>query len=287
MLWFPFALFSAIVLASRRVYEKNLTNAFGNFSMGFIVQAFSLLPTLALFLFLPLPDNILTLPWRFWWPLLIIWFILYPIQTYFLYRALREGELSETTPIMALLPVFNIFSSYIIIGELPTLLGGIGIISVVFGTYLLLKNPRQSAAAKYSQAVLYMIIAATCIAIGSTLDKVSISVSTPVFYSFMNTLGASVIFLFLIYIYKQQEELKKIKIMVWPLVVLGIFQALSYTASMFAFSYGPTSYVLAVRSGSFLIASAVGIFFLKEVLSSQKIISYVLFVAGIVLITAG
>ena len=58
MLWFPFALFSALVLASRRVYEKNLTNAFGNFSTGFIVQAFSLLPTLALFLFLPLPDDI-------------------------------------------------------------------------------------------------------------------------------------------------------------------------------------------------------------------------------------
>ena len=287
MLWLPFALFSAIVLASRRVYEKNLTNAFGNFSIGFIIQAFSLLPTLALFLFLPLPDNILTLPWKFWWPLLIIWFILYPIQTYFLYRALREGELSETTPIMALLPVFNIVSSYLIIGELPTFLGSIGIISVVFGTYLLLKNPRYTTSNKYSKGVIYMIIATACIAIGSTLDKVSISVSTPVFYSFMNTLGASVIFLFLIYIYKQQEELKKIKIMVWPLVVLGIFQALSYTASMFAFSYGPTSYVLAVRSGSFLIASAVGIFFLKEVLSSQKIISYVLFVAGIVLITAG
>src|SRR3989338_2315077 len=229
MSWFPFALFSAIVLASRRVYEKNLTNAFGNFSMGFIVQAFSLLPTLALFLFLPLPDDIVNLPWKFWWPLLIIWFVLYPIQTYFFYPALREGELSETTPILALLPVFNILSSYLIIGELPTLLGGVGIVSIVFGTYLLLKNPRQSTADKYSQAVLYMIIAATCIAIGSTLDKVSISVSTPVFYSFMNTLGASVIFLFLIYIYKQQEELKKIKIMVWPLVVLGIFQALSYT----------------------------------------------------------
>ena len=261
MLWFPFALFSAIVLASRRVCEKNLTKVFGNFSMGFIVQAFSLLPTLALFLFLPLPDNILTLPWRFWWPLLIIWFVLYPIQTHFLYRALREGELSEITPIMALLPAFNIISSYLIIRELPTMLGGIGIMAVVLGTYILLKNPRQTTAARYSRVVLYMIIAVTCIAIGSTLDKVSISVSTPVFYSFMNTLGAAIVFLVLVYAYKQDEELGKMKNMFWPLSLLGIFQALSYTASMLAFSYGPTSYVLAVRSGSFLIASAVGIFF--------------------------
>src|SRR3989344_5825712 len=274
MSWFPFALFSALVLASRRVYEKNLTNSFGNFSMGFIVQAFSLLPTLALFLFLPIPDDITNLPWKFWWPLLIIWFVLYPIQTYFLYRALREGELSEITPIMALLPALNILSSYFIIGELPTLFGGIGIISVVFGTYLLLKNSCQSMAAKYSQAVLYMIIATTCIAIGSTLDKVSISVSTPVFYSFMNTLGAAIIFLFLVYAYKQNEGLEKIRNMFLLFSLLGIFQALAFTSSMFAFSYGLTSYVLAVRSGSFLMASAMGIFFFKEVLSPQKIISY-------------
>ncbi len=286
MLWIPFALFSAIVLASRRVYEKNLTKSFGNFTMGFIVQSFSLLPTLLLFFFLPIPKNFMSLPWQFWWPLLIIWLILYPIQTYFMYRALREGELSHVTPIMALLPVFNTITSYLIIGEAPTIFGFIGITAIVCGTYILLTdNLKKESGEKYNKAVLWMIIATFCVAIGSTLDKVSIKVSTPVFYSFMNTLGATIIFLILMYVYKQNNEFGKVKSMILPLSLLGIFQALSYTSSMFAFSYGPTSYVLAVRSSSFLFAALLAFFLVKEKLSTRKIISFVLFLTGIIFIT--
>jgi len=60
-MWLYFALFSAVFVAGKRVYEKKLTTHFGNFTMGFIIQAFSLIPTLVLFLFLPLPKDILHL----------------------------------------------------------------------------------------------------------------------------------------------------------------------------------------------------------------------------------
>lgn len=285
MLWIPFALFSAIVLASRRVYEKNLTKSFDSFTMGFIVQAFSLLPTLLLFFFLPIPKNF-NLPWQFWWPLLIIWFIIYPIQTYFIHRALRDGELSHVMPIMALLPVFNTISSFLIIGESPTIFGFVGISTIVCGTYILLTyGIKKETGEKYNKAVLYMIIATLCVAIGSTLDKVSISVSTPVFYSFMNTFGASIIFLILAYVYKQNNELGKVKNMILPLSLLGIFQALSYTSSMLAFSYGPTSYVLAIRSSSFIFAMLFAVVLVKEKLSFRKVLSFVLCLIGIIFIT--
>ena len=146
-----------------------------------------------------------------------------------MYRALREGELSHVTPIMALLPVFNIVSSFLIIGESPTIFGFFGIAIIVIGTYILLTDGiKKGIGERYNKAVLYMIIATFCVAIGSTLDKVSISVSTPVFYSFMNTLGASIIFLILMYVYKQNKELGGIKSIILPLSLLGIFQALSF-----------------------------------------------------------
>lgn len=285
MSWILFALFSAIILASRRVYEKNLTKSFGNFTMGFIVQSFSLIPTLLLFFFLPIPENFTNLSWQFWWPLLIIWLVIYPIQTYFMYSALRKGELSHVTPIMALLPVFNIISSYLIIGEIPSIFGLVGIITIVCGTYILLTDGEKHTGEKYNKAVLYMIIATFCVAIGSTLDKVSISASTPVFYSFVNSLGASIVFLVLMYAYRQNNELGKVKNLILPLFILGIFQALSYTSSMLAFSYGPTSYVLAIRSSSFLFAALLAVFFVKEKLSKRKIFSFFLFLIGIIFIT--
>ncbi len=287
MLWFPFALLSAIILASRRVYEKNLTKSFSNFSVAFIVQTFSLLPTLALFIFLPLPKDIVHLPWQFWWPLLIIWFILYPIQTYFMYRSLREGQLSQVTPIMALLPVFNIVSSFFLLHELPTTIGFLGLLVIVLGTYLLLKEGvKKEVGEKYNKAVIYMMISTLCTAIGTTLDKISINVSTPVFYSFVNTLGASIIFFILIHIYKQKSEFSKMKTMILPFLVFGIFQAAYYTLSMFALSYGPTSYVLAIRASSFLFAALFAIFVIKEKLSTRKILAIFLFLVGIVLITS-
>ena len=253
--------------------------------MGFVVQFFSLLPTLALFFFLPLPANIFNLPWRFWWPLLIIWLILYPIQTYFLYRGLREGELTKTTPLRALLPVFNIFSSYLIIRELPTAMGLTGIVLITLGTYILLQKTGDQSGNKYDKSVLYTIAATICVAIGSTLDKVSIGASTPVFYSFMNTLGASIVFLILMHVYGERVQLRRIKTMIFPLSLLGIVQAISYTSSMLAFSYGPTAYVLAVRSSSFLMAATIGVIFLREKLNRNKVVTLILFIAGIILIT--
>ncbi len=286
MLWLPYALFSALVLASRRTYEKSLTNSFGNFSLGFIVQSFSLLPTLSLFFFFPIPDDFMHLPWRFWWPLLIIWFVLYPIQTYFLYRGLREGELSQTAPMVALMPVFNIVSSFVLLGERPSFFGLIGIGTIVLGTYLLLTDGvKKEHSQKFNKAVLYTIIATLCVAIGSTLDKISITVSTPVFYSFINTLGASLVFLVLMHIYRQRDDIPKMMRRFWPFTLLGIFQALLYTAKMFAFSLGPTSYVVAVLSSGFLFTALFGILFMKEKVSLKKVSSFFLFVLGIVFIT--
>lgn len=286
MSWLPFALFSAIVLASRRTYEKQLTKSFSNFTLGFIIQVFSLLPTLALFFFLPLPANWLTLSWSFWWPLLIIWIVLYPIQTYFTYRALREGELSHVTPVMAMLPVFNTATSFLMIGEKPSLHGLAGIVVMVIGTYLLMTdNSGKGYGQKYNRAVVYMLAATVCVAIGSTLDKISIAAATPVFYSFVNSLGATLIFLTLTFVYKQSSELKQVKTMIWPLTLLGIFQALSYTAAMQAFEFGPTAYVLAVRSSSFLFAGLLGIFIMKEKITVAKMIAFALFLIGIFLLS--
>jgi drug/metabolite transporter (DMT)-like permease len=281
-MWLPAALLGSLISGVKRVYEKSLTAHFGNFSMGFIVQAFSLLPTLFLFLFFPLPESISALPWQFWWPLLIIWFVLYPVQTYLYYRSMREGELSSVTPLMALLPVFNVATSYFIIGETPSITGIIGILAIVLGVYLLLSKGKFQF--HFAKAELCMVLAMMCVAVGSTLDKVAINASTPVFYSFMNTLGATIVFVVLMHVYNESHEFQKMRGKVLPFFILGIFQAISYTAGMIAFQYGPTSYVLAIRAGGYVLVSLYGIFILKESISEQKILALVSFSAGLALL---
>jgi drug/metabolite transporter (DMT)-like permease len=286
-MWLSYALFSALFLGVRRIYEKRLSADFGNFSLSFVTLAFSLPFTLALFFLFPIPHDITALPWRFWWPLLIIWLVLYPVQNYFLYRSLREGELSEVVPISALLPVFNIATSFFIIGERPTLYGLAGILVTVIATYLLLTDVAGSRGYNYNRPVLFMVITVLCTAIGSTLDKVAVEVSTPVFYSFVNILGASLVFLVLSFFYGEHKDLKRIGKYPLTFVVLGIVLTLGFTAAMFAFSLGPTSYVLALRSGGFLLAAFWGIAMLGESLSRRKVLSIALFVLGTIALAIG
>ncbi len=281
-MWLTFAFASAVLLAVRRIYEKELTSSFGNFSLSFLLMAFSLPAVLVLFFFFPIPQNISALPWDFWWPLIIIWVILYPLQNYLLYRSLREGELSQVTPVSALLPVFNIVPSFFLLQELPSVWGAVGIVTTVLATYLLLTDVRAGEKQKFNLPVLLMIGTVICTAIGSTLDKISVEASTPVFYTFVNMLGASVVFLLLTFVYHQQHELARAKDFLRTFAVLGVVMALAFVAFTTAFTLGPTSYTLAIRSGGLIIAALWGLILLKESLSSRKMWALALFVAGTV-----
>ena len=240
-----------------------------------------------MFFFFPVPADILHLPSLFWLPLVIIWVVILPVQTYFLYRSLREGELSEVAPVSALLPVFNIASSFLVIHELPTRYGLAGILLTVFATYLLLSDTGSGSRMAYNRPVLFMIISIACTAIGSTLDKVAIGASTPAFYSFVNICGGAIIFLLFTYIYREQGELKQVRELFWKLCMLGIVLALAFVTFTEAFAVAPTSYVLALRSGGFLAVAVWGIFFLKESLSRRKIIAIALFALGTLALATG
>ena len=187
--------------------------------------------------------------------------------------------MSVVTPVMALLPVFNVGTSFLLLGEVPSVFGWLGILLIVFGTYLMLW--KKSKTKNIAIPVLLMIGAMFCIAIGSTLDKVSIQVSNPVFYGFMNTLGASVVFLILMYFYKEKNSFTEMKSRFWVLTFLGIIQAVSFVSYMYAFKYGQTSYVLAIRAGAYVLAGLYGIFFLKEVVTRRKIIAIICFLIGV------
>src|SRR3990167_3809524 len=286
-MWLSFAFASAVLLAVRRIYEKELTAKFGNFSLSFLLMTFSVPAALILFLFFPIPQDIFALPLDFWWPLIVIWVVLYPVQNYLLYRSIREGELSQVTPVSALLPVFNIVPSFFLLQELPSVPGTIGIIATVTATYLLLTDVRAGEKQKYNLPVLFMLGSVVCTAVGSTLDKIAIEASTPVFYTFVNMLGASVVFLVLTFAYRQQHELARAREVVGTLLILGVVMALAFVAFATAFALGPTSYTLAIRSGGLLIAALWGVVLLKESLSSRKAWALTLFILGTIFLAVG
>jgi uncharacterized membrane protein len=50
---------------------------------------------------------------------------------------------------------------------------------------------------------------------------------------------------------------------------------------MYAFKYGPVSYVLAIRAGSYVLAGLYGLIILKENISNRKIAAFICFLLGV------
>ena len=283
-MWLTLALTSALLLAVRRIFEKKLTGVFGNFSLSLVTLGFSLPFLATLYFFSTSSVQITSLSARFWMPLIFIWIFLYPLQNYFLYRSLREGEFSEVTPVSALLPAFNIVSSFIVIHELPTMWGALGIALTVLATWLLLSN---AGSVRINMPVLFMTISVLCTAVGSTLDKVAIEVSDPVTYSFVNISGAILVFGILTFATRSQGELRYVRAHIGTLCFMGALLAVGFVVFSSAFTLGPTSYTLALRSGGLLLAALWGIVFLHESLSRKKLTALALFTFGTLFLAVG
>lgn len=280
-MWIPLTLVSLLTSAVRRVYDKHLTGHFGNISLAFVMNIFTLVPITVLLFFFPIPNDVVHLSWNFWWPVLASAFVQYPLQIYFYIRAIREGEISSVMPLVTLTPVFNIATSFFLVRELPSTLGFVGIGIIVTGTYLLLK---KKGTHMERRPEIFMLLSVFLTALGSSFDKVAIGASTPIWYAFVGVVATTVSLGLYMLFSRQHVHMKSIRPQFGNLVIVGLLFAVSYSTLELAFAAGPTSYVLAIRSGMFVLTALWGIFKLKESVSNRKIAALALFVAGSVLL---
>ncbi len=284
-MWVIFSITSAFFFAIIYICQKKLSAERSIYSAGWITAGFAL-PFLAIAVslwghFLHLAN----LPWQFYWPLLIIWFVLYPIQIYFYIRSLREGEFSFVIPLMSILPVFNIFISWILLGEKPTPIGFAGIVLICLSVFILLKPEDKSPfkIMNYSRAGFFMILFCVCVAFGSTFDKISTQVSEPLFYILLNCAGGAIVMGILSFINsKKHDDLLYIRRNLSFVSFIGFLQAACLGLYVLSLKGGLVSYVLAIRSSSFIIAALLGFFLYKEKITNKKIISLALIVIGII-----
>ena len=78
------------------------------------------------------------------WPLLAVGGIFGAVTFFFYGRALREGDLSLTLPMLAFTPLFLLVTSPLTLGEFPGTGGLIGVCGVVAGSYVLNLRERRS-----------------------------------------------------------------------------------------------------------------------------------------------
>jgi drug/metabolite transporter (DMT)-like permease len=187
MLWFALALTGALAQATYSLSVKVLLRRSSPYPLAgysFLTASLILFSLVLLTGIPPLGPGLL--------PAVAVTVTINIIATIFFYRALSITDLSLCVPMLAFTPVFLIFTSFLILGELPSPAGTAGILLVAAGAYVLTREHGHSRTAslltpfdtlRRDRGVQYMLLVAFLYSISVNYDKEVVMASDPVFAS--------------------------------------------------------------------------------------------------------
>ncbi len=182
-MWIIYALLTAILLATSDALTKRILVSRDEYFVAWIRLIFTLPVFLVILMLIDIPD----LDRTFWSATLIA--LPLEITAIILYtKALKTSPISLTMPLLALTPLFLIFISYIILGERVSISGGVGVFLIVIGSYTLNIHKIRQALTEPIKAIfkekgsVMIIIVAFIFSITSSLGKMAIEHSSPMFF---------------------------------------------------------------------------------------------------------
>lgn len=186
MLWFSYAVLSALAMAGRDVSLKAMFKDEKPLQIAACELLWSLPVFIAATLFTPVPE----LKDGFW----PIFLLTLPIEVvaYLLYMyAIRLSPLTLTVPFLAFTPVFMILTGWLLLGETINHWGGLGIMAVVAGSYILhLEKGRAGwwgplASFFRERGSWFMFLVAFLYSLAAVLGKKAMLHSAPLFFTYL------------------------------------------------------------------------------------------------------
>jgi len=290
--WFFLAFISMLAKSGQNFAEKLGQQKFGSFVIMFLLLFIS---TLIL-----TPLILLTEPVPQFGPVFylsiglscLLYIVAKPLRLF----ALGTGDISEIVPLISFQSVLSLGLGWVILNEVPTKWGLLGVTLISLGGYLInfdrklcLKERLIAPFKKIYQnkSQLFLVVSLLIGSVLSVVDKMAINDTYPKSPHYV-LLAEQLVCLPLVslIIFQKKSDIKKftkfdnLKI---PLII-----ALLYTVRNFfnfsALGLGKVGYVVAIGQLSSLIAVFGGVFLLKENGFRKKIASAVLMGAGAVLI---
>ena len=290
MIWVGYALLSAFCLATTDALTKKSLGALQRSGDLYLVAWGRLLYAVPLLLlalvFIPAPR----LDATFWWT--IVCLVPLELTALVLYvKALQASPLSVTLPFLYLTPVFLLLTSAVMLGEVPSLLGGVGVICIVAGAFVLhaqawREGPRRLLALIWNErGSRYMIATAFLYSITSNLGKQAILHSSPVFFGVVYVLILTAAFFPVALAVVGPRGLRGI----WrrDFVAIGAFEAVMILSHMLAIVQTNVAYMIAVKRTSTLFGLAYGKWWFGELQMTQRLAGVVVMLVGVVLTVAG
>lgn len=195
MTWFVYAVLTAIVYGAQAAYLKGMTEKIDQMLVTWSLFLFAT----PLFVASLLYNGVPAVESSFWLPFAVsigVNLVAWPAFV----RSVRLSDISLVMPLLAFTPVFVLMIEYLILGETPGWWGLGGILLITFGAYVLNIEQGISGVLDPVRAVVsdrgavYMLFVAAIWSISATVEKLTVTSSSPAFYMTMFGLFFTVLF---------------------------------------------------------------------------------------------
>lgn len=283
-MWITYSLLTAFFIATSDALTKRALVSRDEYVVAWIRLLFAL-PVLAvslLFVEIPRLDKTFWIATVCALPLEITAIILYT-------KALKVSPISLTMPFLALTPLFLIAMSYLILGERVSLQGGIGILLMAMGSYTLNLHKIRHAILEPVKAIfrekgsVMIIIVAFIFSITSSLGKMAIEHSSPIFFGSFYFILVTLLFT-PIALGKHRGRISLSKKDIIPLTSIGITYAMMIIFHMLAMSLTNVAYMISIKRTSLLFSILYGYVLFKEEKIAEKTLGSIIMFIGFLMI---
>ena len=287
MTWFLYAVLTAIVYGAQAAYLKGWTDEIDQMLVTWSLFVFALPMFGAALWYTGLPE----VQQSFWVPFAVslgINLIAWPMFV----RSVRLSDISLVMPLLAFTPVFVLGIEYLILAETPGWWGLAGILLITFGAYVLNVERGISGVFDPVRAVVsdrgavYMLFVAAIWSISATVEKLTVTYSSPSFYLTAWATGFVVLFVPVLRTVGDADlsEFRRH----WPVLAgAGGLTGAMALFQMAAIRQTPlVNYVISIKRAGMVVSVLLGWWLFDESNIGFRLVGAVLMVVGVGLIRA-
>lgn len=221
---------------------------------------------------------------------LLINSVLYAFVTLLYTEALRISDISVIAPLMALIPVTTVIPTILLLNEIPSILGLVGLCLVTAGAYSLNISASQTSVFEpFLRLSSDRGVQLTCLGLllasfVPPIDKVGIEATSPLFWVMSQQLGAfCVIFAISVY-FSKLASVDTVRDNWKILVLVGVSSGMIGLLQGIGYTYTKVVYVQAVKRVSIIGSVLAGYYLFQEENIRDRLFGASLICIGIILI---
>lgn len=202
------------------------------------------------------------------------------------FKALQLGNVNRVAPVDKSGTILTILLAFLILGEVPTVWMGCGIVLLAAGTYLMIqRREAEPSDVKSKSWLFYAVLSAVFAALTSILGKIGIQGIESNLGTAIRTVVVLIMAWGIVLFQKKHVLIGKIDRKSWLFLLLsGLATGLSWLCYYRALQEGKASMVVPVDKLSIVVTIVFSRVFLKEKLSGKALIGLLLVIFGTILL---